>query len=324
MISQLEAHATCTHRLSSRRRGASLMCWFNGFYRQPVWQPMTRMAGHAYLNVHCAACNITTEGSAGCQTATTHRSPCIIVSSRLMGRRHMPHWCSVAALLLCSGALVRGQSTLTAPPPPPPSAAFRTTASNASETTQLSQLTVAAVESGSSGQPQLVQQAFLASVNATASAAGGRQTVGLQSLSQIVTCHCRHLTQERCGGQRCVGRSSDWRNHVNVDVVVCMMQVGFGGFPWTTNTPFPGRKDPNELTSSSEGIVESDGTVPQCEVTVQLSAPYNTTGGLVATVLNLIFTNWCVRAELWCTQIAVYLQRPCAWTGAQHPCPFLA
>lgn len=39
--------------------------------------------------------------------------------------------------------------------------------------------------------------------------------------------------------------------------------------------------------------MESDGTVPQCEVTVQLSTPYNTTGGLVATVLNLIFTNWC-------------------------------
>jgi hypothetical protein len=82
-------------------------------------------------------------------------------------------------------------------------------------------------------------------------------------------------------------------------MVMCAMttQEGFGGFPWTTNTTFPGRKDPNELTSSAEGIVESDGTVPQCEVTVQLSTPYNTTGGLVATVLNLIFTNWCVCAS---------------------------
>ena len=82
-------------------------------------------------------------------------------------------------------------------------------------------------------------------------------------------------------------------------VVMCvamMAQEGFGGFPWTANTTFPGRKDPNELTSSAEGIVESDGTVPQCEVTVQLSTPYNTTGGLVATVLNLIFTNWCAVA----------------------------
>ena len=81
-----------------------------------------------------------------------------------------------------------------------------------------------------------------------------------------------------------------------IHVVVWAMtaQEGFGGFPWTTTGTFPGRKDPNELSSSAEGIVESDGTVPQCEVTVQLSTPYNTTGGLVATVLNLIFTNWFV------------------------------
>lgn len=38
--------------------------------------------------------------------------------------------------------------------------------------------------------------------------------------------------------------------------------------------------------------MESDGTVPQCEVTVQLGTPFNTSDGRVATVLNLIYTNW--------------------------------
>jgi hypothetical protein len=88
-------------------------------------------------------------------------------------------------------------------------------------------------------------------------------------------------------------------------------QEGFGGFPWTTNTTFPGRKDPNELTSSAEGIVESDGTVPQCEVTVQLSTPYNTTGGLVATVLNLIFTNWCACGLFGCVPGRCLTVQPC-------------
>ena len=75
--------------------------------------------------------------------------------------------------------MARCQQAQAPPPPPPPPAAFGTTNANASETVELSQLTVAAVESGSSGQPQLVRQAFLASVNATTSAAGGRQTVSI-------------------------------------------------------------------------------------------------------------------------------------------------
>jgi hypothetical protein len=90
----------------------------------------------------------------------------------------MQQRCLMALLLGSAAAFVSSQPLLPPPPPPSPPAAFGTTAANTSETTELSQLTVAAVESGSSGQPQLVRQAFLASVNATASAAGGAQTVG--------------------------------------------------------------------------------------------------------------------------------------------------
>lgn len=93
-----------------------------------------------------------------------------------MGRKHImsPRW--LAATLLGAVATASGQLT-SRPPPPPPPAAFGTTAANTSDTVELSQLTVAAVESGSSGQPQPVRQAFLASVNQTTSAAGGQQTV---------------------------------------------------------------------------------------------------------------------------------------------------
>lgn len=87
--------------------------------------------------------------------------------------------------------MVPCQQAQAPPPPPPPPAAFGTTNANASETVELSQLTVAAVESGSSWQPQLVRQAFLASVNATTSAAGGRQTVTFPRLvSSTITSHC--------------------------------------------------------------------------------------------------------------------------------------
>ncbi len=34
------------------------------------------------------------------------------------------------------------------------------------------------------------------------------------------------------------------------------------------------------------------GTIPACEVTVQISPPYNITNGSIGTILNLIFTNW--------------------------------
>ena len=88
------------------------------------------------------------------------------------------------------------------------------------------------------------------------------------------------------------------------------MYDGAGGVWWLSmddQHSVPRAQGPQRAGPQSQGIVESDGTVPQCEVTVQLSAPYNTTGGLVATVLNLIFTNWCVLAESWCTQLAVCL-----------------
>lgn len=105
-------------------------------------------------------------------------------------------------------------------------------------------------------------------------------------------------------------------------LTIISLQAGFGGFPWTANTSFPGRKDPMELATSVEGIVESDGTVPQCEVTVQLSAPYNTTGGLVATVLNLIFTNWCAICVFGLAAGAVVmfhqLSRPFNTTGGEE------
>lgn len=42
----------------------------------------------------------------------------------------------------------------------------------------------------------------------------------------------------------------------------------------------------------ADGRAMCAGTIPACEVTVQLSPPYNTTDGAVGTILNLIFTNW--------------------------------
>jgi hypothetical protein len=98
----------------------------------------------------------------------------------------MPRRWLVAVLLVGAAAFVSGQQALAPPPSPSSPAAFGTTAANASETVELSQLTVAAVESGSSGQPQLVRQAFLASVNATTSAAGGLQTVSMHKPPRFV------------------------------------------------------------------------------------------------------------------------------------------
>ena len=87
----------------------------------------------------------------------------------MTGRRRVLQPWLVAMLLGGAAAVVKCQPALapSPPPPPPPPAAFGRTNANASETVELSQLTVAAVESGRSGQPQLVRQAFLASVNAT-------------------------------------------------------------------------------------------------------------------------------------------------------------
>ena len=110
--------------------------------------------------------------------------------------------------------MVRCQPAQAPPPPPPPPAAFGTTNANASETVELSQLTVAAVESGSSGQPQLVRQAFLASVNATTSAAGGRQTVTFPRLeSSTITSHCNRCDEYGGAGaaMQCCGW--DWVCH---------------------------------------------------------------------------------------------------------------
>jgi hypothetical protein len=127
---------------------------------------------------HNIAASETVQQWSAC-TSSSYRIRSINLTCRMTSRRRGLHPWLVAMLLGGAAAMVRCQQAQALPPPPPPPAAFGTTNANASETVELSQLTVAAVESGSSGQPQLVRQAFLASVNATTSAAGGRQTVSL-------------------------------------------------------------------------------------------------------------------------------------------------
>lgn len=121
---------------------------------------------------------------------------------------------------------------------------------------------------------------------------------GLTSAASIMVWQClqqlttRNFPVDRT--QRLIVVFLKQRQQFTSQTHMSCVQAGFGGFPWTpSNTSDPNRGNPSQLATSSESIIESDGTVPQCQVTVQLSPLTNDSDGGVATVLNLIYTNWC-------------------------------
>ena len=75
----------------------------------------------------------------------------------------------------------------------------------------------------------------------------------------------------------------------------CRLQTGFGGYPWEQRIDgSPNRGNGSALPVSAEAITESDGTTPNCEVTVNVAPATNGTNISNSTILALAYTNWWV------------------------------
>ena len=167
-----------------------------------------------------------------------------------------------------------------------------------SVTTQLREnLTVAVVESGRSRAPIPVQQAFLNSAR-NKPIAGGTQTVrsasavehsacmpDMHDVPRMTTCFRTHA---------CVPRVDSVEPlHAMLMMMRCRLQSGFGGYPWEQRIDgSPNRGNGSALPVSAEAITESDGTTPNCEVTVNVAPATNGTNISNSTILALAYTNW--------------------------------
>ena len=76
---------------------------------------------------------------------------------------------------------------------------------------------------------------------------------------------------------------------LNVRSIPIDLQVGYGQWPWV-----PQRYPPTNLTVSTESIVNTQGQLPQCQVTVTVSETWVASKpGLVNAVVILLYQNWC-------------------------------